>query len=255
MQKDLRHLSILAATVLGVGFSALAMASYQSGTPQQSKVIHYYVAGHVGATFNYIRHKETVKTPGGNDQVYDVTGGGDTMADFGIRAGISKSLGDRTTVEVGPAFYMTNSQDVTGLYQQKGGSSNDMNFKYKLHTQRIMGEGRLYFQANQHLSLFAGGAIGMAQLHTSAVSFTPATPGNLAIPPTSKGLTTNQAAYSLTGGVSIPLNHGLNVELGVKHLWVGDVKVAASNDGKTYQNIKAGSLNPTTFWAELGFNF
>jgi|GEM_PF-2622366 len=257
MQKDLRHLTILGAMVLGVGYSALAMASYQSQLPQESKITHFYVAGHVGATFNYIRHKETVNTSGINTNVYDVTSGADSLADFGIRGGFIKALGDHASLEIGPAFYATNNQTIGGEYTQDPGHGQPLNFHYGLHTQRVMGEGRVYFQMRKHLSLFAGAGFGIAQLHTTATKFAPPA-GATQWPqaPTTKPLTSHQSAYSISGGLGIPLNRHFNLEFGVKKLWVGGVRIAVSEDnGQTYTNIRAGNLNPTTVWTEVSYRF
>lgn len=252
MQKDFARFSIIGAMVLGATLSSTAMASGLSG-------LHYYVAAHVAGTYDFIRNKTKVVDNQGNSQLYDTTGGTDSMGEFGVRGGVQTNLGDRWMLQVGPAFYATTSQKITGDYEQSTASDTDLDFKFHMHTQRIMGEGRFYFNAMPKLDLFVGGGIGVAQIHTTGASFAlPATYGSsMPSPPNTRALTTHHAAYSVSGGVRFPLTSHLNIDLGVKQLWAGDIVISATKDASSnnYQNIKIGKITPTTYWAELGITF
>jgi opacity protein-like surface antigen len=252
MQKDFARLSIIGAMVLGATLSSTAMASGLSG-------LQYYAAAHVAGTYDFIRNKAKVIDNQGNSQLYDVTGGTDSMGEFGVRGGVQTNLGDRWMLQVGPAFYATTSQKITGDYEQSTASDTDLDFKFHMHTQRIMGEGRFYFNAMRKLDLFVGGGIGMAQVHTTGATYTlPSVTGDtMPSPPNARGLTTNQAAYSVSGGVRFPITNHINLDLGVKQLWMGNIIISATKDQTShdYQNIKIGKITPTTYWAELGVTF
>lgn len=232
----------------------------QSKAEKTEKNIHFYVGAQAGASYNPIRHQELIPmAAGGYDQGYNTTGGTNVLGDFGLRAGFIKVLNDRTYLEIGPSFYATTNQNLTGTYLQDGGSTPDSFLDYHLQTQRIMGEGRVYYHVAKHASLFAGGGLGIAMIHTTAANFTANPAASVGIiEPTTKALTTHQTAYALSGGVSIPMNSSVHLDFGINQLWMGNVNIAvntSANPTGSYSNIKMGSLHPTTFWTELGFNF
>lgn len=259
MQKDLLRLSVLSLALCGVGCSGIAMASNQTNTTSAFKNIHYYVAAHVGGTYDFIRHRTTVLDHMGNSQLYDVTGGESSMAEFGIRAGFQTQLNDRWMLQLGPAYYGTASQNITGDYEQIMDGTPDLTFKYKMHTHRFMGEGRVYFSVMPKFDLFVGGGVGIAQIYTTGATFQLAPTAGDTVPskPKTQALTKNNAAYSLSGGVRFPVTTHFNIDLGVKQLWMGNMMIRASSDSHSddYRNIKTGTITPTTYWVELGLTF
>jgi opacity protein-like surface antigen len=234
--------------------------AHPKNSQKSEKNNHYYVGAQAGASYNLIRHQELVPiAAGGYDQGYNATGGTNVVGDFGLRAGFIKVLNDRTYLEMGPSFSATTNQNLTGTYLQDGGTTPDLFLNYHLQTQRIMGEGRVYYHVAKHASLFAGGGLGIAMIHTTAANFTanPSATVGIIQPPT-KALTTHQTAYALSGGVSIPMNSSVHLDFGINQLWMGNLNIAvntSANPTGSYSNIKMGSLHPTTFWTELGFNF
>jgi hypothetical protein len=164
-----------------------------------------------------------------------------------------ESINPRWSIHMGMKYAHQMPQDMRGDYYINNTPPADGHYTYQMSVQKLMAELLLFNQVSRRISLYGGGELGAAEIHTTALQFT-MQPGSESGKPMSSATSKTSVAYGVTLGLDMQVMSLVHARVGVSKQWLGSQLITV-NEGLGNQAINNGAVNPWFGYVGLSFVF
>ena len=171
-----------------------------------------------------------------------------------ISMGAIINISNTLNVRLGVSYQYRFPQKILGDYYMRPGDLAGY-YSYKITSKMLTINPRLYWKIAKPVSLFVGGSIGGAMIHSSAIDVTMISPKYIRAKPYSRSNTAYSLSYGLVGGIAVHIHPHVNIELSGGKLWMGNQYIIAGNSDESMHKIDNGMLSPWLTSVALNFQF